>query len=206
MNCKRCGAYMIEGQNICSNCDYENPGVDDSNYYNNANIDNESQVYNEYGNLQNFEEQTYSQTNDELNTIQSFENNVDSFNYESGVEVKSISNKKQNIMLKIASIFALIASVGMLISVGGNSFIKFSLGNFSVVDLLTLIIPVIMLINAFFISNFNIGKSAFYDNKIIFIVFLCINFISAFLLKIYFLIFILSLIGFVISCKNNEDN
>ena len=208
MNCKNCGSSMVPGQTICSNCDYVNNDFETYNYNNGTNFNTHSQVENKLdSNSQNFHQQTYiyEQQNNVLNTNkQSYENIIDNSTYDT--ESKDKTKRKQNIMLKIASILALIAGIGMLISIGGTLLVKMGLGRFNINDLFAIIISIIMIISAFFISNFNIGKSSFYDNKIIFIVILGINFISGLIMGIYFLIFVFSLIGFIISCKNNKDS
>ena len=112
---------------------------------------------------------------------------------------------KQNFVLRIASILALIASIGMIIMVIGNLTINVSLNNFEILDLFKIIVPIIMLFDAFLISNFNLGKNKLFDSKIVFAVFLIINLLCGWVYRIYLLIFIFSLIGFIISIKNNNE-
>ena len=95
MKCKNCGAPLVNGQIICSNCDTDNSTIltqtnDNMNNYqfNNEQIKNSNQGQN-YG---------YNQTNENIN-----------------YEEKKVSNKKQNIFLKIASILALFLGIALTI-------------------------------------------------------------------------------------------
>ena len=170
MNCKKCGAQLVVGQIICSNCGEEN--------------------------YENVQSNNFSDINNEL------ANNIYPYDDIKKPETNVI---KQNILLKMSSLFALIAAGAMLVNNIGALVIKASLGTFGVVDLFQILIVIIMVLNAFFISNFNLGKNSFYDSKVIFLIFLCIDFFVGLSLKIYFVVFILSLIGFIISLKNKID-
>lgn len=185
MQCKNCGAVLVQGQIICSNC-----GMDNSPYV----VNNQSNNYQGYGSIPNNVNMNASPyQNNDLNN---------SFDYDSGskeVESEAKVKKKQNIWLKIASIIALIAGIAMIITNFGNVFILFSLGRFSIDKILPVIISVVYVFYAFLISNFNLGKNKVFDSKILFFIFLIINLITAIVYRIYFVVLVFSVIGFIIS-------
>lgn len=178
MNCIKCGAPLVEGQTICSNCGTTNSNNDYFSQYSSQNI---------------YQNNQYNQSN------QYNQNNNNDIYQENHAEQKNI--KRQNIFLKVASIFALISGVGMLVMSISNIFITTGLNRFNITYLLGFLISVLFVFYAFLLSNFNIGKNKLFDNKVLFIVFLFINAIAAFVYNIYFIVLILGVIGFIISLK-----
>ena len=132
-----------------------------------------------------------------------FNNNL---NYDNMNE-KCIGNKqrKQHVIFKISSILLLIVSLALFFTQGMNVFITSALTGFNLKTILGLVLAVVMLFASFFVSNYNIGKSSFFDNKIIFILLLIPTLIIAISAKIYFVILILNIIGFVITSKYEEN-
>ena len=132
------------------------------------------------------------------------QSNVGNMQYqEDYTDQKSI--KKQNVFLRIASIFALLGGAVMLVTSISNIFISAGINHFNMMHLLSVLTSVLFVFYAFLLSNFNIGKSKLYDNKALFIIFLIINVITAFVYNLYFIILIFSIIGFIVSLKK-EDN
>lgn len=182
MKCYKCGATLVPGQIICSNCNTYNSHKNQTRSQNSNKAHNTNNENINYENF-DFEDMDY-----------------EDMNYEDNMNV----NKKQNIFLKIASIIALIAGLAMLISQIGTLSVKISLGYFDPTLILNVLISILLIFYAFFISNYNLGKIKLYDNNSLFIIFLIINLLFAFLYGIYFIIFILSLIGYIMSMKNNQ--
>ncbi len=185
MNCKNCGTQLVPGQIVCSNCDFIN--------------ENDSTISNNNINENNF--------NNNLNYDNVNENNFNNnLNY-NDMNEKSIGNKqrKQHVIFKISSILMLIVSLALFFTQGMNVFITSALTGINLKTILGLVLAVVMLFASFFVSNYNIGKSSFFDNKIIFILLLIPTLIIAISAKIYFVILILNIIGFVITSKNEEN-
>ena len=212
MKCKNCGAPLVNGQIICSNCDTDNSTIltqtnDNMNNYqfNNEQIKNSNQGQN-YG---------YNQTNDNINNYQfnteQFVNNNQDQNYgynqtneNINYEEKKVSNKKQNIFLKIASILALFLGIALTIINILNLIEAVGLGRIAVNDFIGILISFIFLFYAFVLSNFNLQKSKIYDNKILFVVLLIVNVIACFFAPIYVIVLIFGVVGFIRSIIKNK--
>ena len=212
MKCKNCGAPLVNGQIICSNCDTDNSTIltqtnDNMNNYqfNNEQIKNSNQGQN-YG---------YNQTNDNINNYQfsteQFVNNNQNQNYgynqtneNINYEEKKVSNKKQNIFLKIASILALFLGIALTIINILNLIEAVGLGRIAVNDFIGILISFIFLFYSFMLSNFNLQKSKIYDNKILFVVLLIVNVIACFFAPIYVIVLIFGVVGFIRSIIKNK--
>ena len=190
MNCKNCGTQLVPGQIVCSNCDFVNEDL-------NNNVNNVTSNINSYDN----------NINSNVNTMNSYSNMNYNSNMDNGYVENQMKNipKKQHIIFKVSSILSLLASLALLFVQGGAVFIGISLGSFDSKSILSLALCVVMLFAAYFTSNYNIGKSNFFDNKLIFIILLIITLIFGLFTKLYLLIFILNLIGFIITNKNEEN-
>ena len=180
MNCKNCGASLVNGQIVCSNCDFVNE-VDKS--VNNT-INSNYMINNDYN-----------------------DNQIDSNINENSSYEKQDNNlpKKQHIIFKISSIISLIASIGLLFAQMGNVFVVMSLKGFDIKLVIGLVLALVMLFGAYFTSNYNISKSDFFDNKIVFIILLILTLIFGFFVKLYLLVFILNLLGFIITNRNKKN-
>ena len=240
MKCKNCGAPLVNGQIICSNCDTDNSTIltqtnDNMNNYqfNNEQIKNSNQGQN-YGynqtndNINNYQFSTeqfvnnnqyqnygYNQTNDNINNYQfsteQFVNNNQNQNYgynqtneNINYEEKKVSNKKQNIFLKIASILALFLGIALTIINILNLIEAVGLGRIAVNDFIGILISFIFLFYSFMLSNFNLQKSKIYDNKILFVVLLIVNVIACFFAPIYVIVLIFGVVGFIRSIIKNK--
>ena len=199
MNCKNCGTQLVPGQIVCSNCDLINE--------NDSTISNNNINENNFNNNLNYDNMNENNFNNNLNYDNVNENNFNNnLNY-NDMNEKSIGNKqrKQHVIFKISSILMLIVSLALFFTQGMNVFITSALTGINLKTILGLVLAVVMLFASFFVSNYNIGKSSFFDNKIIFILLLIPTLIIAISAKIYFVILILNIIGFVITSKNEEN-
>ena len=129
----------------------------------------------------------YNQTNENIN-----------------YEEKKVSNKKQNIFLKIASILALFLGIALTIINILNLIEAVGLGRIAVNDFIGILISFIFLFYSFMLSNFNLQKSKIYDNKILFVVLLIVNVIACFFAPIYVIVLIFGVVGFIRSIIKNK--
>lgn len=175
MNCIKCGAPLAKGQTICSNCGALNSNNDYFSQYSNQNI---------------YQNNQYDQYN---------QNDINNVSQENSVEQEKV--RRQNIFLRVASVFALISGVATLFMSISNTFITAGLNRFNVTNLVAILISILFVFYAFLLSNFNVGKNKLFDNKVLFVIFLIINVIVAFAYNIYFLVLIFGVTGFIISLK-----
>ena len=193
MNCFKCGSPMVPGQKICSSCDTDNTDYINQQTINQTTYQNSNQVQNEYVNNVN----NQNINNNEYSNYYAQSNPSD----DSNLQTETVTKNKQNACLKIASIIALIAGAAMLISTGSNLFITIGLGKFDITNILGILVSILFVFYAFFISNFNLGKSKLFDNKVLFVILLLINLLVSFLYNIYIIVFVFALIGYIMSIK-----
>lgn len=198
MNCRNCGASMVYGQTICSNCD-----TDNSSFINNNQQVNQNQYNYQTNNSQNVGNYYNASYGQQYNAYV----NCEAYNNDDGSSVDLIPNKKrQNIILRIASVISLIAGIGLLILSSGNLFVLVRMGRFNYGYLIGILISIIYIFSAFLISNFNLGKNKLFDNKVVFIFVLIINLLFGLVYRIFLTVFLFSLVGFIISLKRSGNN
>lgn len=172
MNCKYCGAILVQGQTICSNCGNFN--------------DMEQNVVNDFNRPMQSSLNNYNQT-------------ISSNTYD--LEEKDTS-KKQKPIFKVSSYIALLLGIAMLIMQSFMLYANIKIDSNIYLNLIGIVISIFMVIYAFFINNFNIGKNKFFDSKIVFIIFMILNLIFGIVYRAYFVVFILNLIGFISKTKD----
>lgn len=189
MNCKNCGAPLVQGQIICSNCNSDNSMLYTNNLNNYQSVQNS--VYNN-----NFNKNVDVENNEAMYNS-SYDNAQLNNEVITNDEKMKKSKKKQNIFLRIASIFALLCGISIFASNIFDMIMNIILGHFKISSIGGVVISIILLFDAFMISNYKLNKNKLYDNKIIFVIFLCLNFIIGCSYRTYLLVFLFSLIGFV---------
>ena len=152
MDCKKCGFPLLNGQVICSRCDfenYENAKTGENNNYN--------EISNNYENTISNENNNYNQMNNNYNQM----NN----NYENEKQVK----RKQNGFLIISSILSLLISIMTIALYLSLILPAIQNGGLTLNIVYPFAFSIILLVGSFVIRNYNLGKNNFYDNKIVFI-------------------------------------
>lgn len=118
-------------------------------------------------------------------------------NIESNIYKEENVHKKQNVWLRISSIVGLFSGIGLLVMAFSNLFLMSGLKGFDFRYLLAIVISLISVFYAFMLSNFNLGKNKIFDNKTLFVILLILNGIASIVYKIYLVVFIFAIIGFL---------
>ena len=177
MKCKNCGSDLVPGQIICSNCGFEN--YENDNHIEMMNSNNEF-VSNTYNSDDYIEEDTYEENN---------------------------KKQKKNGFLKVADfINGFIAVAFIIMFVMGvyslyliNHDILFTLKG----NIIFLILAIINIISISIINKYITTHEKKYKN--IFLVLIVLDFVIGIMYRVYFLLFIISLIGLIIEEKNNKE-